>query len=125
MGFNKFNKGSQFTPINTEGYEYKKPDELFETYGEDTTYPIRALYVNDTKFGESAVATTDGYFINLPTHIVNDVKEIIADENLVNMINEGRVSISLYEYFSSKYKGTFYGVKWVESEPVDTDDIPF
>lgn len=116
MGFSKFNRGSQFNPINTEGYEYRKLEELYKEYGKDVQYPIRALYVNETKFGESAVATTDGYFINLPSHVVGDVKEIIADEDLVNRINEGLVSIEIYEYFSHKYNSVFYGIRWVERE---------
>lgn len=125
MGFSKFNRGSQFNPINTEGYEYRKLEELYKEYGKDVQYPIRALYINETKFGESAVATTDGHFINLPSHLVEDVKEIIASEDLVNRINEGLVSIELYEYFSNKYNSVFYGVRWVESEADNTDDIPF
>ena len=116
MGFSKFNRGNKFNPINTEGYEYRKLEELYKEYGKDVQYPIRALYVNKTKFGESAVATTDGYFINLPSHVVNDVKEIIADEDLVNRINEGLVSIEIYEYFSHKYNDVFYGIRWVERE---------
>lgn len=117
MAFEKFNRGLRFNPINTEGYEYMKLEELYKEYGEEKEYPIRALYVNETKYGESAVATTDGFFINLPSHTVNDVKEIIADDELVQMINDGRVSISIYEYYSSKYNGTFYGIKWIEDVP--------
>ena len=122
MGFKKFNRGSQFNVGSTEGYEYRKLEELYKEYGADVEYPVRALYVNETKFGESAVATTDGYFINLPSHVVNDVKEIVADEELVQMINDGLVSITIYEYYSSTYKGTFYGIRWVEKEK---DNVPF
>ncbi len=137
MGFSKFNRGSGFNVGSTEGYEYRKLEELYKEYGEYVQYPIRALYINETKFGESAVATTDGYFINLPSHVVRDVKEIIADEDLVNRINEGLVSIEIYEYFSHKYNGTFYGLKWVEEQPTEEtgkntykeeqpeEDIPF
>lgn len=114
MGFEKFNKSMRFNPINTLGYEYKKLDELYKEYGADVEYPIRALYVNKTKYGESAVAVTDGYFINLPSHVVDDVKEIIADDELVRMINDGFVSIAIYEYYSHKYDGVFYGIRWIE-----------
>ena len=30
MGFEKFNRGLRFNPINTEGYEYKKLEELYQ-----------------------------------------------------------------------------------------------
>lgn len=122
MGFEKFNRGLKFNPINTEGYEYRKLEELYKEYGADVEYPVRALYVNKTKFGESAVAVTDGYFINLPSHVVDDVKEITADEELVQMINDGLVSITIYEYYSHKYNDTFYGIRWVEKKP---DNVPF
>jgi len=116
MGFEKFNRGSKFNPINTEGFEYRKLEELYKEYGEEMEYPVKALHVNKTKYGESVVATTDGYFINLPSHVVNDVKEIIENDELVQMINDGRVSITIYEYYSHKYNGTFYGIKWVEKD---------
>ena len=114
MGFERFNRGSKFNVIDTDGYEYRKLEELYKEYGKEVEYPIRALYINKTKYGESAIAVTDGYLINLPSHVVNDVKEIIADEELVQIINEGRVSITIYEYYSHKYNGTFYGIKWIE-----------
>lgn len=123
MGFSKFNRGNKFNPIDTEGYEYKKLEELYQEYGKDVTYPIRALYINDGKYGESATAVTDGFFINLPNHAVADVKEILASDDLVATINAGLVSISIYEYFSHKYNGTFYGLKWVEGQP--KEDVPF
>jgi len=123
MGFSKFNRVSKFNAIDTEGYEYRKLEELYKEYGKDVTYPIRALYVNNGKYGESAVAVTDGFFINLPNHAVADVKEIIADDELVQMINDGLVSISIYEYYSHKYNGTFYGIKWIEEQP--KEDVPF
>lgn len=123
MGFSKFNRGSKFNAIDTEGYEYRKLEELYKEYGKDVTYPIRALYVNNGKYGESAVAVTDGFFINLPNHVVVDVKEIIADDELVQMINDGLVSISIYEYYSHKYNGTFYGIKWIEEQP--KEKVPF
>ncbi len=116
MGFEKFNKGSKFNAIDTTGYEYKNLKELYEEYGEEAEYPIRALYINKTKYGESAVAASDGYFINLPTHTVDDVKEIIASDELVQMINDGRVSITIYKYYSHKYNGSFYGIKWIEKD---------
>lgn len=114
MGFEKFNKTMRFNPINTQGYEYKKLEELYKEYGAGVEYPIRALYVNKGKYGESAVAVTDGYFINLPSHVVDDVKEIIADDELVRMINDGFVSIAIYEYYSHKYDGVFYSIRWIE-----------
>ena len=113
MSFNKFNRRSRFEYIDTGGYEYHKLADLYEQYGKDATYPIRALYLNDTKFGTSVVAVTDGFFINLPSHTQNDVAEIIADDEMVAQINAGEVSIQIYEYFSKKYNKTFYGIEWI------------
>lgn len=124
MGFSKFNRGSGFNVGSTEGYEYRKLAEVFAEVGSEVEIPIRALYVNNGKYGESAVAVTDGYFINLPKHVVSDVKEIIADVDLVNTINEGRVYITIHEYYSSKYDRTGYGINWVE-KPEEVDEVPF
>lgn len=123
MGFKKFNRGSGFNVGSTEGYEYRKLKDVYKEVGSEVGVPIRALYVNEGKYGESAVAVTDGYFINLPKHVVEDVKEIINDSELVNSINAGRVSITIHEYFSSKYNTTGYGITWVEAE--EGSEVPF
>lgn len=124
MGFSKFNRGSQFNTGSTKGYTYKKLEELYKEYGKDMTYPVRALYINESKkYGKSAVAVTDGFFISLPNHTVPDIEEIINTPELVDSINAGNVSITIHDYYSTKYEDTFYGIRWVEKKP--EEKVPF
>ena len=114
MSIMDFNKRSKFLSVDTEGFEYKKLEELYKTYGKDEVYTVRALYINDTKFGKSPVAVGDRCFINLPKHLVGDIEQIINDEELVEQINLGKIGFKIYEFVSRKYNKVCYGIEWVE-----------
>ena len=114
MSILRFNKKSPFLEMDTEGFEYHKLEELYAKYGARQTYRVRALYVNESKFGLSPLATTDKFFVNLPNHLVGDVQEIISDDELVEQINLGKIGFKIYEYVSRKYNKVCYGIEWIE-----------
>jgi len=114
MSILKFNKKSPFLKMDTEGFEYHKLGALYAEYGARQIYRVRALYVNESKFGLSPLATTDKCFVNLPNHLAEDVQEIISDEDLVEQINLGKIGFKIYEYTSKKYNRVAYGIEWIE-----------
>lgn len=114
MSILDFNKRRKFLYVDTEGFEYKKLGDLYKTYGKDEVYVVRALYINDTKFGKSPLAVSDRCFINLPNHLVGDIEQIINDDELVEQINLGKIGFKIYEYVSRKYNKVCYGIEWVE-----------
>lgn len=114
MSILKFNKKSPFLEVNTEGFEYKKLEDLIVKNGAKHSYKVRALYVNDSKFGKSPLATIDDCFVNLPNHLVEDVEQIISDDEIVEQINLGKVGFKIYEYTSKKYNKVAYGIEWIE-----------
>lgn len=83
--------------------EFIKLSELVEKYGMKKEYIVRALFTNkESKFGEQGVIVTDDYNVNLPNHLTELIKEMRADEDVVNIINAGEVQFTIYEYENKK-----------------------
>ncbi|WHB31148.1 hypothetical protein 2868B2F2S11_00005 [Staphylococcus phage vB_Sa_2868B2] len=83
--------------------EYIKLSELVEKYGMKKEYIVRALFTNKkSKFGEQGVIVTDDYNVNLPNHLTELIKEMRSDEDIVNIINDGEVQFTIYEYENKK-----------------------
>ena len=94
----KYNKGNRFDFEASEDFEFVKPKELFIN--------------NKSKFGDSAVAVTTSELVNLPNHMVQEVKEMMQDDEVMDLINNDKVMIKIYTY-NNKY-GQCYGVKFEE-----------
>ncbi|AAO83878.1 hypothetical protein phiP68_04 [Staphylococcus phage P68] len=83
--------------------EFIKLSELVEKYGMKKEYIVRALFTNkESKFGEQGVIVTDDYNVNLPNHLTELIKEMRADEDVVDIINAGEVQFTIYEYENKK-----------------------
>lgn len=97
--------------------EYKRLEDLYKA-GE-TQITILGFFINTkSKFGESAVAMAEGYNINLPNHLKDTVKEMIQDQDIVELANNKCLGIEIYEYHSKKW-GKNYSVNFIEI------DLPF
>mgnify|MGYP001472028153 FL=1 len=113
MLLNKYNKKvNVFKYEQVENPEYKNLKELFEDG--KTEILIKGLFIN-TKgyYGDSPVAIAEGYNINLPGHLLDTVKEMLTDSELIEMINNDRVGINIYQYTSKKW-GSNYSVNFIE-----------
>lgn len=109
----KYNKGNRFDFEASEDFEFVKPKEIFEDKNENNKRPLKALFINTkSKFGDSAVAVTTTELVNLPNHMVDDVKEMMHDDEVIELVNKDKVMIEIYS-FDNKY-GTCYGVKFEE-----------
>ena len=113
MLLNKYNKKvNVFKYEQVENPKYKNLKELFEE--DETIILVRGFFIN-TKgyYGDSPVAIADGYNINLPGHLLDTVKEMLSDSELIDMVNSGRVGIEIYQYTSNRW-GTNYSVNFIE-----------
>lgn len=109
----KYNKGNRFEFEAPEDFEFVKPKELYEDENENNKRPLKALFINNkSKFGDSAVAVTTSELVNLPNHMVQEVKEMMQDDEVIDLINNDKVMIKIYTY-NNKY-GKCYGVKFEE-----------
>jgi hypothetical protein len=112
----KYNKASWNFEV-PEGLEYTTLKELFENNGKKTEYRIRALYINDGKFGKqpTVICTLGNEVIktSLPQHLTEVVERMRSDEEDVQAINDGLAGFTIYTYKSDKY-GTCHSVNWVD-----------
>ena len=117
MGYaSKFNKGkANFTYKTPDGLGYANLGELFKANGGQKVYTVHALYINTKgKYGDQPIVVTDEAQVNLPEHLLDVVKEMRADEEAVNLINDGKIGFTIYEYNNSF--GNNYAVNWVDIE---------
>lgn len=111
MGFAAtHNKGSRFS-INSEGFPYKNLSDLEL----NTEYKVRGVYIL-TKRGrmrqDMPNAITDKAIINLPSHLVNDIEDILKSEEYINQIEDGKLYFSVYEY--NDENGTHRSISWID-----------
>lgn len=124
MSITRFNKSIAYFMYDREKTRpYTKLEDLYKKYGKDKIYKVLGLYVNNGRYGEQGTAVLDDVQVNLPKHLVPVIKEIRADEDLVNDINEGKVGFKIYEYYTRKYNKTAYSVNWVELDTESIEDL--
>lgn len=96
-----------------EGVPYVRLAEIREKFGTDAVIPIRALYINKkSKYGNAPVVATDKGLVNLPHHLCDVAVEMLADEEFIKAVNEGKIGFKTYEYQTSY--GTALSVEWVD-----------
>ena len=111
----RFNRGKKFKFEIPENFEYRSLHDLFNDNGEDFVYKINAIYINKkSKFGESPVIATNNELVNLPKHLTDLAKEIIADKEAVEQINNGEFGFTIYTYETSNRKELCYSVNFVD-----------
>lgn len=112
----KYNKKSLFTYDVSAFDTYFKLSDLGKS---EHVFPVHALYVlSKGEFDPHPLCACDGYFVSLPAHLTDTVREILDDEEAVAAINSGLVGFKVYTY---KYKrggkeNIGYSVNWVDLE---------
>lgn len=110
--YNKNNGGIDWN-ISTEGWKFQKALEM-----EDGEYPfLGGFTTKDNGYGEGVVIISDGYLVNAPASFLDTFKEVIADQEAVDLIKEGNEVFVIEHYKSKKYKEKVNG-KMVPKECV-------
>lgn len=110
MGFAKTHAhGAKFS-INTEGFEFKKISE-FPLNKELTVRG--ALISKGGKYGDSASLILDDCFMNIPNHMIDDVKELLGDQDAVDQVEAGLLAVSIYEY-EDRNGAIQRSIKWID-----------
>lgn len=109
---NKFNKTS--FGIDTKDYEYIKLSELANASSPDEIHPINGLYVHGSALGDSPVVIDihAKKLVNMPKHLGETFREILADTEAVQAIKDGKVGYTIYTYES--HAKTCYGINFVD-----------
>lgn len=112
--FNKVGFG-----IDTSNFEYIKLADIFNSKdngGNDVVHPINGIFVHASKngLGDSPVIidAEAKKLVNLPSHMVETAREILADSEAVEVIKNGKVGYTIYEYESHGKK--CYNVSFVD-----------
>lgn len=111
----KFNKDNKFTFKTPEDFTFETLDSLYDKNGEKKIYMVRALYLNTkSRYGVHPVIVTDNELVDIPKHTTETIREMIADDDCVEAINNKKVGFTIYSYIDNKYKKLCYSVRWVD-----------
>jgi len=116
MSIAKHNRRENRFKVDTEGFEFRKLGDLFNAKRPDAVFHVYGLYINrKSKYGESPFAASDGYFISLPSHLVDVVKDILNDDEAIEQMNTGRAGLVIRTYEDDKGV-THYTADFVDVE---------
>ena len=116
MSIAKHNRRENRFKVDTTDFPYKKLGELFDPKKPDTVFSVYGLYINrKSKYGESPFAASDGYFISLPSHLTDVVKEILHDDTCIDQMNDGHAGLVIRPYDDDKGV-THYSADFVDVE---------
>lgn len=119
---NKHNKANTkvFTYEQVEKPQWIKLKALYEQGADkpEAAFTILGCFINHgSQFGDQPALVCEGYNVNLPAHMLPEIRDILNDQEDINAINEGRVGAYVYEYVNSR-GGKSYGLRWVDKEPL-------
>lgn len=112
MGLKNFNKSFNSIEwgVDAKDFEFKRCSDM--QLGVE--YALKGLYISkDRGYGHGAVAILDGFKLNLPTNMLETVRDILKDEESIEEIKSGKASVVISSYISDKYKKTGYSVEFV------------
>lgn len=112
MFASKFNK-TVFT-VNTKDFTFTKLSDLYAANGDDVVYKLDGLYINRGKLGEQPIFICGELkqLVNIPAHLTKTAKDILADDEAIQAIKDGKAGFTIYEYESHGRK--CYSVKFVD-----------
>ena len=111
----KFNKTT--FGIDTTDFQYIKLSDIYTSEsdgGKDVIHKINGIYVHKSQFGVSSVIIDEENMrlVNLPSHTTETVREILADDDAVQNIKDGKVGYTIYEYESHGKK--CYSISFID-----------
>ena len=118
--FSRLNKFGNRFDIDLSEAPFYKLSAIHALRGSDEVLPLIACYINGkSRFGAHPIAVTsieDGSLVqvDLPQHLTDTVKEMIADDELFEGIKNGECGFTVREYESNGR--TCYTVSFVDIE---------
>lgn len=103
--------------VDIKDFKFVKLADIYNSKkegGKDVIHDCNGLYVHKSDLGDSPVLidVANKRLVNLPSHIADDVREIITDVDDVQAIKDGKVGYTIYEYESHAKK--CYSIRWVD-----------
>lgn len=118
MSIANHNKGGITWNVDTKDFEYHSLKELQEQLAaHKADYAVLyGVFINKkSKFGDAPVAIIEDCYINLPDHLADVVKEILADPDSIDQIKAGKAGIKVRTYEDETYgRGTCYTAEFID-----------
>ena len=112
MSIEKFNHGSKFNFEGLKDNVFIGLGELVKNNGINTKYKLAGFYINNKgKYGPAPVAVIQGFNVNLPKHLLEDIELMLTDEEVVTQINDGRAGF-MVDTYTTKDNKEYYTVTW-------------
>lgn len=101
MSLAKFNKNTRVDfGVETKEWEFKKALEM-----DDGEYPFWGCFITkDNGYGEGVVIISDGYLVNAPASFIDTAREILTNEEAIELIKEHNEIFTVEHYKSTKFK---------------------
>lgn len=112
----KYNKVNTIFDIDIKDFDFMDGYEFIETYG-SRTMPIDGLYINKKGLYNDhpvAILVDERKLLDLPSHMTESVKEILSDEEAINLIKKGMVGVKAHKYTDKKYHKDCVGFDWCD-----------
>ena len=122
---NRHNKNTSnlFTYQQQKDAQFIKCRDLYDqgyTMEAKKAATVRGVFISRAgKYGPSASLICEGFNVNLPAHMLEEVEEILRSPEDLEDINAGRVGVYAYEYVN-KNGGASYSVTWT-----DLEELPY
>ena len=100
--------------VDTTGFEYCKLSELYNAKKPNETIKLDGIFVNKSPLGFSPVAicAEKKKLVNLPSHLTETARAILADTDAVAAIENGKVGFTVYTYEARGKE--CYSIKFVD-----------
>lgn len=113
----KLNHKPKFPNYDTHDKEYLSLSDMYNNYGKDAIYIIRAIFVNTkSKFGDAPVFGIDEGLVNVPKHVLENAKTLLENEDAIKAINNGECGFKVVTYHSGTYNRDCFSVEFVTIE---------
>lgn len=109
---NKANGNSPFK-VDTSKFDFINLESLYVKDGENKSYKLLGVYINKKgRFGAEPVAIIDGFKVNLPKHLLDDVEMILDSDEMIQAILDGKLGFEIEPYDNAR--GHFYSIHWID-----------
>ena len=125
---NKYGRKSVTWKVSTAGRKYFKLEDLAAQYAPDKRYIIDCMFINTkSQYGDAPVVgvaeVKEPYMVNLPKHLLNEVRDMISDVEAIEAIQLGRAGFTIRIYNPKGSNRNCYTVDWCDI--IQPGDLPF
>lgn len=111
--FDKYNKSFNKVDwgIDTKDFPFVKCSDQKQ----DKKIAIKGFFITpDSGYGEGAIVILKEELLSIPQRYVQQIKDMLNDEEVVEAVKNGQCGIIITEFESKKFKKTGYDVEFVE-----------